>query len=140
MENNIEYIKPFNTFSIVFQITKTIMFEVNYHKVGGNKDPYFATSAMVFNRPKTNYKECGQCQASVLPIASTAKMFYKKWDKYHCKDIMDSEIYKELLSDLDKLKEKYNYVERFDNVDVTFYQCKELSMQPLKKTTKGGNK
>lgn len=137
MDNNTEFSKPFTTFSIVFQITKTIMFEVSYHKVGSNTNPYFSTSAMVFNRPKTDYKLCGQCQASVLPTASVAKMFYKKWDKHHCKDIMDGETYKELLSDLDELKEKYNYVERFDNVDVTFYQCKELSMSPLKKTIKG---
>ena len=133
MENNIKYIKPFPTFSMVFQITKNIMFEVNYHKIGSNTDPYFSTSAMVFNRPKTDYKLCGQCQASVLPIASSARMFYKKWNKYHCNDIMDSETYKELLSDLDELKEKYNYVERFDNIDITFNQCRALSMLPLKK-------
>ena len=133
MENNIKYIKPFPTFSMVFQITKNIMFEVNYYKIGGNTDPYFSTSAMVFNRPKTDYKLCGQCQASVLPIASSARMFYKKWNKYHCNDIMDSETYKELLSDLDELKEKYNYVERFDNIDITFNQCRALSMLPLKK-------
>ena len=136
MENNIKYIKPFPTFSMVFQITKSIMFEVNYHKIDSNTPPYFSTSAMVFNRPKTDYKLCGQCQASVLPTASVAKMFYKKWNKYHCKDIMDSETYKELISDLDELKEKYNYVERFDNIDITFNQCKELSMLPLKKTIK----
>lgn len=133
MENNIKYIKPFPTFSMVFQITKTIMFEVNYHKIGSNTNPYFSTSAMVFNRPKTDYKLCGQCQASALPIASSARMFYKKWNKYYCKDIMDSETYKELLSDLDELKEKYNYVERFDNIDITFNQCRALSMLPLKK-------
>ena len=133
MENNIKYIKPFPTFSMVFQITKSIMFEVNYHKIDSNTPPYFSTSAMVFNRPKTDYKLCGQCQASVLPTASVAKMFYKKWNKYHCKDIMDSETYKELISDLDELKEKYNYVERFDNIDITFNQCRALSMLPLKK-------
>lgn len=136
MENNIEFIKPFPTFSVVFQITKTIMFEVNYHKVGGNKDPYFATSAMVFNRPKTDYNQCGQCQDKVLPIGSIARAFYKKWDKFHCKDIMDGETYKELINDLNGLRERYNYVERFDDRDVTFYQCKEVSMQPLKKKKK----
>lgn len=140
MENNIKYIKPFPTFSMVFQITKNIMFEVNYYKIGGNTDPYFSTSAMVFNRPKTDYKLCGQCQASVLPIASSARMFYKKWNKYHCNDIMYGETYKELLSDLDELKEKYNYVERFDNIDITFNQCRALSMLPLKKTIKGEKK
>ena len=136
MENNIDFIKPFPTFSMVFQITKTIMFEVNYHKVGSNTNPYFSTSAMVFNRPKTDYKLCGQCQASVLPTASVAKMFYKKWDKHHCKDIMDGETYKKLLCDLDGLKEKYNYIERFDNRRLTFYQLKKLSMLPLKKENK----
>ena len=133
MENNIDFIKPFPTFSMVFQITKTIMFEVNYYKIGGNTSPYFSTSAMVFNRSKTDYTGCGQCQASVLPIASSARMFYKKWNKYHCNDIMDSGTYKELLSDLDELKEKYNYVERFDNIDITFNQCRALSMGALKK-------
>ena len=140
MENNIKYIKPFSTFSMVFQITKIVMFEVNYHKIGSNTGPYFSTSAMLFNRSKTDYTGCGQCQASVLPIASTARMFYKKWNKYHCKDIMDGETYKELLSDLEMLKEKYNYVERFDNIDITFNQCRALSMLPLKKTIKGEKK
>ena len=137
---NIEYVKPFPTFSVVFQITKTIMFEVDYHKVGGNENPYFSTSAMVFNRPKSDYKHCGQCQNSVLPIASKAKLFFKKWDKHHCKDIMDGETYKELVKDLIELREKYNYTERFDGNDVTFSQCRQLSMQPIKKSTKGGKK
>lgn len=140
MENNTEFSKPFPIFSMVFQITKTIMFEVNYHKIGSNTYPFFSTSAMLFNRPKTDYEGCGQCQASVLPIASSAKIFYKKWNKYHYKDIMDGEIYKELLSDLETLKEEYNYVERFDNIDFTFNQCRALSMLPLKKTIKGEKK
>lgn len=136
MENNIEFFRAFPRFSVVFQITKTIMFEVNYHRVGGNLNKYFTTSAMVFNRPKTDYSICGQCQLDVLPITSIARKFFRKWNKFHCDDIMNRATYDELISDLNELKEKYNYVERFDDKDVTFYQCKELSMQPLKKKKK----
>lgn len=137
MENNnsnIEYVKPFATFSIVFQITKTIMFEVKYIKRGDNQEPYFVTTAMQFNRPKSDYKTCGQCQDKILPIGSTARGFYRKWDKFHCKEINSGAMYNELMWDLDKMRNKYNYFERFDNRDVTFNQCVSLSKEPLKKS------
>lgn len=140
MENNIEFVKPFPTFRIVFQITKTIIFEVEYRRTS-NGTSYLATSASVFNRPKTDYKRCGQCQDFVLPNSSLAYSFYEKWDKFHCKyDAISSDLYKELISDLGKLKEEYNYKERFDDNSATFWQVRSLSMLPLKKKAPKGKK
>lgn len=122
-------------FMYAFCISRTIVFEVNYYTLGGNEHPYFSTSASKFNRPKTDWKRCGQAQADLLPKFSTAMKFWKKWDKHHCKDLTDDE-YTELIKDIDELKTKYPYhIE--DNLDVSrqpynpyigFWRIKNMSM------------
>ena len=49
-------------FHAVFTLSKIKIFEVNYYTLGSNNSPYFTTSAAIFNRPKTDYNRCGQCQ------------------------------------------------------------------------------
>lgn len=122
-------------FMYAFCISRTIVFEVNYYTLGGNEHPYFSTSANEFNRPKTDWKRCGQAQADLLPKFSTAMKFWKKWDKHHCKDLTDGE-YTELVGDIEELKTKYPYhIE--DNLDVSkqpynpyigFWRIKNMSM------------
>lgn len=107
-----------------FQITKKIVFEVHNGQIESN--PYFATSACVFNQPKTDFNCCGQCQNDVLP-AGKARDFWEKWDKKHL-SILTEEEEKELLQDLEVLKCSYNYCE-----STSFYSMKELSKLPLKK-------
>ena len=110
-------------FEYTFQITRTSVFEVRYNKVGSNKNAYFATSAGIFNRPKTDFKNCGQCQKEVLK-GHQANFFFMKWDKLHLQDLTDAQ-YQELLVDLESLKKIYNWLDntRFYN-QVTFSKLK----------------
>lgn len=123
-------------FKACFQITKTIMFEVEYYKLGNNKNPYFSTSASVFTRNKRDFSQCGQCQNKVLPKGSVARSFFKKWNEKHLEKMNDSE-FMEMLEELEMLKEEYNYIYRESKIfgtveDIQFYECKELSMLDLK--------
>lgn len=123
-------------FMYTFQITRTVIFEVNYYTLGENKSAHFSTSADVFNRPKTDFNRCGQCQNEVL--TGYAHKFWAKWDKHHGKDLNDND-YKELLQDIEELKSRYNYIDTIRDTFAgthyrhSFYNQKELSMQPLKK-------
>ena len=97
-------------FKYCFQITKLIMFEVEYYTLGNNKSPYFVTEANEFFKNKKDYKSGGQAQDRLLPKNSFARQFWEKWDKKHLKDLSDDE-YREVVKDIEELKEKYNYIE-----------------------------
>lgn len=118
------------SFNFVFQITKKITFEVTYHRVGNNKNKYFSTSANVFNQPKSDYSQCGQCQDEVL--TGKALKFYIQVDKFHLKDLTNEE-YNHILILLEELKQTYNFI--VNNIDsgFGFIARKELSKLPLKK-------
>lgn len=54
----------------------------------------------------------------------------------HCKNIENEKQFEELIEDLDKLKEKYNFVEHIeqDHVrDVSFSEQRALSMKDMHK-------
>ena len=117
-----------------FQISKKIIFNVEYYILGDNKSPYFSTSADKFNQPKTDYEQGGQAQAELLPKLSTAMKFWRKWDKKHLNDLTLEE-YRELLQDVEVLKNCYNYIEKEQTArhqkGISFYNSKILSMQEL---------
>lgn len=120
-----------------FQITKTVIFEVNYYILGNNKNPHFSTSAYKFNRPKTDWSMGGQTQDDLLPRNpfGNARKFWKKWDKKHLQDLTNNE-YIELLQDIQTLKDTYNYIEE-DPTQVHyigFCELYKLSMQKLPNT------
>lgn len=122
-------------FLAVFQVTRTITFDVEYYTLGSNSHPNFTTSANAFNRPKTDYNQGGQCQESVLPHASKAYKFYKKWNGKHLEDLTELE-YEEMVADVETLKNQYNYIieePSKNHSSISFYNCKELSMMKLKK-------
>lgn len=96
-------------FKYYFQITKLVIFGVEYYTLGNNENPYFATKANEFFKNKRDYKRCGQAQDQLLPENSIARQFWKKWDKKHLKDLSDDE-YREVVKDIEELKEKYNYI------------------------------
>ena len=124
-----EVIKPIHA---AFQITRTIMFFVDYN-VNEDKSHYFATHAALFNRPKSDYNRGGQCQESVLPHNSDAYRFFRKWDTLHLRELTDEQ-YNDLKGDISRLQEKYNSIvlgEPYNNVP--FNQAKKLSMLKLKK-------
>lgn len=98
-------------FKYCFQITKLVMFEVGYYTLGNNENPYFATSANKFYKNKRDYECGGQAQDRILPKNSIVRQFWEKWDKEHLKDLSDDK-YRELVKDIEELKEKYNYIER----------------------------
>ena len=123
-------------FMYAFQITRKVMFEVEYYTLGSNSAPYFATSAGIFNQPKTDWDRCGQCQDDVL--TGLALDFYEKWDYMHLKDLSDAQ-WQEVVEDIEELKQRYNYIEKIqptfanEHTNIGFYNKKELSMLPLKK-------
>lgn len=113
-----------------FQITKNIIFEVSYKTLRDNRAPYFSTVAGKFNKSKTDWVQCGQSQKDLLPVNSAARDFWQKWDTEHLHEL-SKEKYTELLTDIDKLKEKYNYI----NSD-SFSAQRDLSFQEIKGATK----
>jgi len=114
-------------FKYTFQITRKIIFDVRYDDLdGANKEPSFSTSAAVFNQPKTDFEHCGQCQKDVLPVG-LARDFFEKWDYKHLCHLTEQEE-KEVLQDIEKLKEKYNWID-----SQSFYAQKNLSIMKLKK-------
>ena len=90
-----------NEFHVAFALSKTKVFNVSYYTLGSNKSPYFSTSAEVFNRPKTDWSQCGQCQGEVLKGHRIAMNFYKKWDEMHLKELSEDQ-YQELIEDLEE--------------------------------------
>ena len=117
----------------VFQLSKTEIFEVNYYYCGSNDKPYFATSAAVFNQPKSDYSRCGQCQEDVLHKYTLARKFFEKWDKHHLKILSDADYYK-MRIDLESLFDEYNHL--FGYSDFSFSAKKELSKQKVLKSIK----
>lgn len=69
-------------FMYCFQITKMIVFKVEYYTLCDDKTPHFSTSAARFIRSKRDYRECGQAQDRLLPKGSLARRFYEKWTIY----------------------------------------------------------
>lgn len=132
--NEFNNVKPFSNFGIAFQITKKVMFEVYYTR-SSDGSSYFYTIANVFNQPKTDFSLYGQCQEDCLPHDSIAYSFYKKWDKFHLLQITDEETYNELIRDVTKLMESYNYTIGKQKL-MHFEVCKELSMRPIKRHIK----
>ena len=123
-----------------FQLSKKIIFNVNYYTLGNNSCPYFSTSACEFNQPKTDYCRCGQAQEDLTKKFLTGRRFWKKWDKKHLQDLTENE-YGELMQDIETLKEKYNYI--YEELDeslkpyhphIRFYDLKKLSMLKLPNT------
>lgn len=124
-------------FMYAFQITRKIIFEVNYYTLGSNPSPHFSTSAVEFNQPKTDYDRGGQCQEDVLP-AGPAKEFYTKWDYCHLHDLNDTQ-WQEVVDDIERLKQRYNYIEEISDTfagsrtHISFGRIKDLSMMNVKK-------
>lgn len=116
-------------FYCAFQLSKLVIFNVNYKQLKGNQEPDFATSCDVLMKNKRDLTRCGQCQDDVLPPYKEAYEFYKKWDKYHLHKL-DNEQYNEMIKDLDVLKNKYNYIEK--DSDFRFWEIVDFSKQPVK--------
>lgn len=122
-------------FHVAFQINRLTIFNVSYYTLGGNREPYFSTSAMRYVRSKRSVCEAGQCQDRLL--TGDAKRFWRKWDEHHLGQLTQDQM-AELLADMDALADKYNYTAKFAD---TFKGTRSgifpteryrLSMQPLK--------
>lgn len=128
-------------FRYVFQISKKIIFEVEFYTLG--RKPYFITSAKEFNIPRTDYKysdillnlSASKQEQNDL-LSDKAREFWLKWDKLHFKDIPDKKTYDELCADIEGLKERYNFIERHGlgvTLSIPFSEKRELSKLELKK-------
>jgi len=117
------------SFHYTFQITKSIMFNVSYYRLGNNKNKYFATSADLFNKPKSDWSECGQAQSNLL--SGLSMKFYKKWDNYHTLDLSKIE-YDALLIDIEALKNAYNFLHTDTDNDFNFSDIRTFSKQKTK--------
>ena len=89
-------------FQYTFLVAKKTLFEVY-------NDKYFATSADIFNHTNTDFTVCGQCQDEALP-EGPAREFWKKWDPIHLSVLTDEQA-KEIKQDIEKLKEKYQWIQ-----------------------------
>lgn len=125
-------------FRCAFQITKTIIFEVRYHTLGSNANPYFATEAARMNSRRTDYCECGQAQARLLPKGGAARRFWEKWDGKHLSTLTDEER-EEVWRDIAELSARYNGIvitsEKFgteDTRDIRFSDAVALSKREPK--------
>ena len=125
-------------FIAVFQMSKTIIFEVNYYTLSNNTYPHFTTQAAQFNRNKQDYSRCGQAQPALLKNFSVARRFFEKWDCFHLRDLT-SEQYDDMMKDLEVLKKQYNFI--FEELDesrrpysphFSFYRLAEWSKQTPK--------
>lgn len=121
-------------FLIAFQITKKIIFTVNYYTCGSNNHPYFATEADEFNQPKTDYSRCGQAQDALLCKGTLARRFWEKWDGKHLEDLTQEE-YDEMVTDVEVLKGKYNYYFK-DYSERTKPYCSCASFETIKDLSK----
>ena len=134
-------------FMYCFQIDKMTVFEAKFYTLSTNKTPYFSTSAARFICSKRDYDICGQCQERVLQKNSTARKFYDKWNKLNLHKLTEEE-YAEIISDIEKLKLTYNYIEnirecfgrsaRCYKTHIPFYEIVELSKLTPKKIKKDG--
>lgn len=122
------------SFHITFQLGKKIIFSVRYYRCGNNNEKYFSTSAAHFNHTRADFDHCGQAQKELLIGFGTAMRFYKKWDNCHT-DAMTESQYTEMVNDLLPLKERYNFLEKMGDWDISFYDEVELSRLPVKKMT-----
>lgn len=101
-------------FQAVFQMSKTVIFEVRYYTLSTNTRPDFTTSAAQFCRNKKDFSRCGQAQPELLKGYRTARRFFEKWDAYHLHDLTPEQ-YDEMRHDLETLKEQYNFI--FEELD-----------------------
>lgn len=129
-------------FQAVFQISKTVIFEVEYYTISTNAQPHFATSAAEFCRNKRDFRTGGQAQSLLLPRLSSARKFYEKWDCHHLHNLTPAQC-AELSQDLETLKEQYNYiVKELDetqkpyNPRIPFWKLVEFSKQEPKKRSR----
>lgn len=116
-----------NEFEYTFIIDRMVSFTVSYYTLGSNKHPHFSTCAQKFNRPKSDYSECGQAQDNLLPYHSMARDFWRKWNRKHLKSLTDDEL-RQVENDVELLKQNYPYVE-----GDSFYRIKEKSMTVKRK-------
>ncbi|MBK5239780.1 hypothetical protein [Clostridium sp.] len=117
-------------FHTTFMLSKTKVFNISYYTLGGNKNANFTTSCDIFNRSKTDYTQCGQCQETVLKGYKEANTFYKKWDINHLKELSREE-FQELTIDIEMLFEKYpSILEQAKKVprEINFNRIKDFSM------------
>ena len=112
-----------------FQISRKIVFEVSFRRLGQNTYQELTTSAAQFNQPKTNYCRCGQAQNDLLKGAHKAMAFFKKWDLFHLRPLTEKK-YSEMLLDIELLKAQYNFIE--SDRDIRFWDIKDLSMLKVK--------
>jgi hypothetical protein len=129
-----------NEFHVVLALSKTIMFNISYYTLRSNKNPYFSTSADFFNKPKTDFSRCGQCQDDATKAYPKARNFYKKWDNKHLQQLTNEE-YQELIKDVEVLMLTYPYVikQKENNSELhsfNFYTIKDFSMSVYRNNNK----
>lgn len=118
-------------FYAVFQLSKTKVFTVEYTTEPCEIRGHFATRAAEFCRNKRDYSMCGQCQPEVTEDYPEANAFYRKWNRYHLRELTDSE-YAMMVTDMGILMSRYNYIT--DCYRIGFETIAEWSKMKPKKT------
>lgn len=123
-------------FLIAFCLDRMTVFEVKYGALAERDNWYFSTSASVFNQPKTDWSECGQCQRSVLDKFLITKFhaamgFFIRWDHFHLQN-MSKQQYAVMRTHVENLKKVYPYfIEKGEDYPlhyIPFEEIRKLSM------------
>ena len=129
-------------FISAFQLSRLIIFEVDYYTLYENGHARFSTSAAELLKNKLDYKRAGQCQNDLLKDFPVAMSFFKKWDVHHLHDLTEEQ-YADLRKDMEVLKEEYNYMEigldenaKPYNPYISFSEIREFSKQKPKHKNK----
>lgn len=113
-------------FNYTFVVNRGRIFGINYRLLAGNSAAYFATSVAVFNRPRTDFNRCGQCQDDVL--VGDAHNFYKKWSGLHLNELTKAQ-YSGIIEDIEALKIRYPFYIQKKDGNISFSEEVEIERE-----------
>lgn len=129
-----------NEFIIVFQLSRTELFQVRYCTLGNHDHPGLYISAARVSNDKQGFATYGQVQSRVLADYPAASKFHQKWAILYGQEL-DAAQYKELRQSNKYLKRQYNFYEvKLSNThhvyepSIEFQMLARLCEQPVKRS------
>jgi len=89
---------------------------------------FLSVSIIQYDRPKTRCIEKGESIPYIVSERTRERKFMKKWGTYNCMTITPSQ-YRELLKDIEALKERYKHsITRTEGDTINYEERKELAL------------
>lgn len=127
-----------NEFIIVFQLSRTELFQVRYCTLGNHNHPGLYVCAARVSNDKQGFATYGQVQSRTLADCPAALKFHQKWAAVYGQEL-DAAQHKELKQSIKYLKCQYNFYEaKLSNTHHVYDPCIEfqtltrLCEQPVK--------